>query len=409
MMSLLENTYSGRPAMRRRFSITTTKMMGVCSILFIVSVLSICFSYTDVKHYFDFRQTTAQNKASLSSVSILPTERNKARYSPSHSTYLKISGGDNGESPSKSLPQVVWLMSFPNSGTSFTMRLVSRMSNTTTATNYGPECSLNSTGQIQYLTDDAVSSGPYVLKPGMELPSSYILTKTHCGGRCIDCGPSEYIETRESFLNMCTRGTYATRLETATASKAMKESFRVYYSPKLVSKAIRLIRNPFDNIVSNFHLEQHEHTKKKKTKWLESYPNSVDGFRAWCFDLDAKYAEEEMSSRLLPDFVLNLFHGIPCHKAFYSFAKWHNHANEVIEQLSLPALTILYDDYEHSFNETVEEIFTFLKLDPIGPVPPFIKGKQYAEYFTREERESAKKLTKLVSDAKTWSLVENFF
>ena len=317
MMSLLENTSSGRPALRRRFSSTTTMMMGVSSILVLASVLSVCFLNTDIKNKFEFRQTSAQNEASLS----LPTVRNKAKYSPSHSTHLKVSGGGNDESPSKPLPQVVWLMSFPNSGTSFTMQLVRRMSNTTAATNYGPECSLNSTGQLQYLSDDAVPSGPYVLEPEKELPSSYILTKTHCGGRCIVCGPSKYIETRESFLNMCAGGTHATNLEWATASRTKRKARQVNYDPQIVSKAIRLIRNPFDQIVSNFHLEQHENTKKKKTKWLKAYPNSVEGFRAWCSDTDAKYAEEEIYSRLLPDFVLNLFHGIPCHKAFYSFAK----------------------------------------------------------------------------------------
>ena len=97
------------------------------------------------------------------------------------------------DSSSSSGPDIAWLMSFPNSGTSYTMRLVQAVSNTTAATNYAEECQQDASGRVATLFDSP--SGPYlrqqVLGGGMPLPKRYILTKTHCGGRCVHCIPGE--------------------------------------------------------------------------------------------------------------------------------------------------------------------------------------------------------------------------
>jgi len=209
-------------------------------------------------------------------------------------------------------PRVCWLLSYPNSGTSFTMKLVGQTSNTTVATNYGLECDFDGKGENVPLHSDS-PHGPYLLHPNRRLPENYILSKTHCGGRCNDCGPSNYLETKESFLKMCAKGSHV------SASNATK--VHVMYKPNIVHRAVYLIRNPFNNIVSNFHLEQHEKAKKGRSDWLERYPNSVGGFREWCRYLDQKYAEEESSMEQFPPSMIELFHRIPCHKAFYAFAQ----------------------------------------------------------------------------------------
>ena len=99
----------------------------------------------------------------------------------------------DSSSSSGHLPDIAWLMSFPNSGTSYTMRLVQAVSNTTAATNYAEECKQDSEGRVATLFDSP--SGPYlrqqVLHGGMSLPKRYVLTKTHCGGRCVHCIPGE--------------------------------------------------------------------------------------------------------------------------------------------------------------------------------------------------------------------------
>lgn len=108
-------------------------------------------------------------------------------------------------------PKISWLMSFPNSGTSFTMTMVARMSNRSIATNYADEVTAK---------DDPESLSIYSRRPegpfwpGLTgkvstprpLPANFVLTKTHCGSRCVKCGPKEYIETPQVFLQRCASG-----------------------------------------------------------------------------------------------------------------------------------------------------------------------------------------------------------
>ena len=96
-----------------------------------------------------------------------------------------------------------------------------------------------------------------------------------------------------------------------------------------------------------------------------------------------------------------------CHAFFTS--QWHNLAIRVIADLRLPSLIIHYEDYETQFNSTVGRIFQFLDISPEGEVPEFITGRQYKEYFSREEREAAKEIVSKVSDVHTWELVKGYF
>jgi len=99
-----------------------------------------------------------------------------------------LADSSSSSSRSSPLPDIAWLMSFPNSGTSYTMRLVQAVSNTTAATNYAEECQQDASGRVATLFDSP--SGPY-LRQQVPLPKRYILTKTHCGGRCVHCIPGE--------------------------------------------------------------------------------------------------------------------------------------------------------------------------------------------------------------------------
>ncbi len=328
---------------RRRFPFIFKKNICiVSSILILASLIFIFNSYLQLKTLTYIRFNPLEAYDMEESINSRRKQKKKLLPVPSSPSLLPTPHHD----PSR--PRIAWLMSFPNSGTSYTMRLVGQMSNRTVATNYGPECTHanvstkqsiparnpssldhnnnnnNTTrGQIQPLYPGPKSkggspNGPYLLHPeqGIPPPSSYIMTKTHCGGRCNDCSPGSYIETRESFLDMCTK-----------SSRPKDEGGYAYvnYDPQLVSRAIHLIRNPFDNIVSNFHLDRHAHEKKKNSissqKWLDKYTDDVKGFRAWCENLDTKYNREEKNSRLIPFHVLELFESVPCHKAFYLFAQ----------------------------------------------------------------------------------------
>jgi hypothetical protein len=89
--------------------------------------------------------------------------------------------------------KIAWLMSFPNSGTSYTQKMIRHVSLTRTASNYGNEFK-ESVGLSRAVFKDQ-PKGPYWqdinIHPEYTLPQKYALTKTHCGGRCEMCGPTK--------------------------------------------------------------------------------------------------------------------------------------------------------------------------------------------------------------------------
>lgn len=167
-----------------------------------------------------------------------------------------------------SRPDIAWLMSFPNSGTSYTMRMVTEDSNHTVATNYPNEP--EHCGR-EILPLYRTSKVPLFLLPNMSMPSKYILTKTHCGGHCLHCEPEIYARLNvDDFLSKC--------------SSSKSEEFGYYNNSAnlRVKKAVHLIRDPFDNAVSNFHHLLKQFERKNQTGLLQLFPNSREGFRSFC-------------------------------------------------------------------------------------------------------------------------------
>jgi hypothetical protein len=127
------------------------------------------------------RGVANKNKNKKNNVTSTPGESN----SDSTSTSTEQ---DPLEDMFKSRPKMVWLMSYPNSGTSYTMTMVARASNRSIATNYGREVTVPPTLNTPlYPGQDWSYQGPYYnSNPRRPLPDDYILVKTHCGGKCFD-------------------------------------------------------------------------------------------------------------------------------------------------------------------------------------------------------------------------------
>jgi len=171
-------------------------------------------------------------------------------------------------------------MSFPNSGTSFTSKMIRHYSMTSTATNYGEEFLHPQTGESMEVIPNSTTP-PYWIDskthPEYTRPTNLILTKTHCGGeyerqgfslyaffnrcssaaspatatgRCEKCGPDQFVETPHSFEKSCRQGRRVI-LENGQQIRLSPTA----YDADLVHKAVHLIRSPFDNVVSRFHLE----------------------------------------------------------------------------------------------------------------------------------------------------------
>jgi len=290
---------------------------------------------------------------------------------------------------------VVWLLSYPNSGTSFTMNMIQSDSNKTVATNYAKEVKY----KPRLSLDVSSRSPPFILNNRLELPTKFILTKTHCGGYCNFCSTSsvEYRMATRYFTLFC----------------AMGNNGKKYENMSQVKKSIHLLRDPINNIVSNFHLA----IKSKKYPHL-NFTNDKDGFREYCqfhnthfYDRNSKAFKlgGNQDDTLLQDGrIEELKNDIPCYNQFYKYITWHNNANSMIKDLNIPTQNIWYEDYEIKYQETKAKIFQFMELDMVGDFRPFESGKHYSDYFTVNEKKSLSLMIERLSLPETWELMKRY-
>ncbi|CAB9513588.1 expressed unknown protein [Seminavis robusta] len=326
----------------------------------------------------------------------------------------------------KERPKIVWLMSYPNSGTSYTMTMVSRASNRAIASNYGREVTEPPTFNTPlYPGEDWSWNGPfYKPDPRKPLPDDYVLVKTHCGGRCTLCGPDRYVMTEKDFFDECRRGSglfpkevqkRVKEMQPPSSSNALSstvhEGFQiVHYNASLVKKAIHLYRNPFDNIVSRFHLERIHWAAKKMEREIKRYTNDAEGFQRWCKDSNAEYGPKpNKPNKFLPKDVVRLMQGVPCHGEIYRYTQWHNLANAVINHNNKTNLIIHYENYDKKWNETAGKILDFLHLEMQGTNKDFSARHDYDPYFTPTQRSAAKALMQRVATKAVWRQLERYF
>lgn len=213
-----------------------------------------------------------------------------------------------GAKPALDVPQIVWLASYPNSGTSYTMLMVEESSNRSTATNYGLEVTDYKYPSIPLHSHHP--EGPYWEGSRKHIlpETGYILTKTHCGGRCVRCGAKQYVANASTYLDACAR-------TTARLGKSRRTEDN-HMDPKRVAKVVHLIRNPFTNVVARFHMESRNmfRREKKTAQWL---PKNATGLRNFCQALDEIYGPEEEG--VLDADLRKLMADVPCRAEFY---KW---------------------------------------------------------------------------------------
>jgi hypothetical protein len=305
-------------------------------------------------------------------------------------------------------PKVAWLLSFPNSGTSYTMRMTQRASVQSAASNYGAEADLiDGVRRNVPLFEGKPESPNLVSYPRRNMPTSYVLTKTHCGGRCMECGPDDYIETLQSFKHRCLLSHRFEALPLEKDNVHQREYRKVVYTypEDMVKRAVHIIRDPFDNIVSRFHCLSH----RKDEEWIRNYPSNSTGFRNWCQHIDSANRPQEETNRFLSDEIRTLFKEIPCHGDLYKYIQWHNLAVEIRNNMDLPTHVVHYENYAKNFNQTFNEIMGFLHLgDVVGDVPEFVPGRIYREYFTKKERKAVLRLMKLIATKEAWDMMSTY-
>ena len=281
-------------------------------------------------------------------------------------------------------PAIAWLLSYPNSGTSFTLQMVQKASSRAVATNYG---------QAESNFYNPLHLQPPFWNGPEELPSTYLLTQTHCGG-CHDCKQQRtsafVLPTKESFLMDCS---YAYK------STASGKKISISYSPERVEKVVHLIRNPFHNIAAKFQRVQ---------RLTSEYHKTATGFRKWCKDVDQKAdgGKNDMSQKLK---------SVPCHSELFKYVHWHNLAHETLESLKVPYMTVHYEHYANQTQEdTVSSLLDFLELEFSEKNPvlePFVQKPttEYDSYFPDHQIDAITYFVQKLASSATWNDIKDYF
>jgi hypothetical protein len=308
---------------------------------------------------------------------------------------------NNSTKQESGLQRIAWLMSFPNSGTSYTSYLIRTVTQTNTGSNYGKESGTDPSGlspSVPIFNDNPIPTWTESWNNHLHQPSKgYILTKTHCGGFSICTACDSFIYNSHTFLKKCLEGDYVT----GSAASGVEVS-KGYASKDKIARAVHIIRDPFDNVVARFHLERRTLSKKNKAH----YPNSVEGFRQFCDDL-GKIETAHKQSHVFFEDVLDL--DIPCKADFYRYIQWHNMAFTTTWNLAIPTLVVHYESYTTNLNETKDALLEFLEQDEVADAPPFVTGKTYRDYYTADEIDAVSKMTERLALRETWQYMEHYF
>jgi Sulfotransferase domain len=302
------------------------------------------------------------------------------------------------QQPQDNAPKIIWLMSFPNSGTTYTLKHVQGSTLTTTATNYGGN------EQVGYNTSISIDQnrnefGPFFRYPDRPYSCHGILTKTHCH-------QDEVLSNNVShFMNSC-------RMGNRNVNGTQEEI--VYAVSTQVHSAVHLIRNPFDNIVARMHykIKQWLASNSSKEHDLADYISfTPEGLLHWCQYV--KLTEQKhYYSHFNSTFWATYMEPTPCAIEFYKYFHWHHYTTEGIRTtLHDPSMILYYEDYTIQYNATTNRLLNFLQLKrPLYAAPPeFIVGKTYTDWFTNDMKESVKRLALVVVSDATWKLLHHYF
>lgn len=177
------------------------------------------------------------------------------------------------------------------------------------------------------------------------------------------------------------------------------------YDTEKLAKAVHLVRDPFDNIVSRYHLE-----RKLPGRKAAEYPESSEGFRNYCKAIDSLHSTNEKRALFLDDDILEIMKTVPCHADFFRYIEWHNLAFVTTRDLEVETYVLHYDWFTTRHKEVATELLAFLELDihKDGELTPFIPGKVYP-YFTEQEKLAVKQAFQIMASPQTWRHVRGYF
>jgi len=322
-----------------------------------------------------------------------------------------LGGGDGGADKSNTIrtgaetalqgkkaeqqPKVALLLSYPNSGTSYTLQNTKVMTNRSTATNGGQEVAK----RVPLLVnEDGGVAGPFISWPSMDLPENkVVLTKSHCKNYCFSCGPAVDLE---DFAAACRSASWS------------EDGFqKITYAADLVEKVVHLIRSPYDNAVSRLH---HGITHQKQLGYSDTLLRNItssdheSAFLSWCTYIDSKFASFVPSTiRNREDSAMLL--RVPCHSDLIRYVMWHNHAIQMANDMKLPVYALFYENYTTNFDTTVQELYSFLGYRIVGKPYPFDSGKSYLDHYSPSHAQDVAYLVRSLASPELWLRIRHYF
>lgn len=320
----------------------------------------------------------------------------------------------------KRSPRIVWLLSFPNSGTSYTLKFIQAATQTTTATNYG------GTEQVGYANSLSVDpnypQGPFFRYPERPHPTDFILTKTHCD--------SHDIVNQTQFEITCRKGNV----------KVNGTVLPTIYDVNQIGGAVHLIRNPFDNAVARMHYRQKvwaESKNKRDQQMAQLFSSTPHGFARWCQYLAVAESPkrkryhhfQQSNNNGTTYFWKEYLEPVPCYMEFYRYFHWHNRAVETVDHLNQgnkksSSLVLYYESYTTNNTATTDRLLAFLHLnrttttlDPLNKDNHtnnnssihFVPGKTYPDFFSPDHVQAVRKLAVALCSEAAWSLLRHYF
>jgi hypothetical protein len=358
----------------------------------------------------------------------------------------KSSTSSSSTASTSTPPKITYLLTYPMSGTTYTMEIIQKSTQMALATNVDtfrpyhekeddtknnngtnlrPICvdypsfmeeqmTLNENDNNNH-EDNNIYGYPFWTESYEHgnIPSNNVLTLSHCSGFCISpCNPSQYIQTESSFEESCREVIFF------NSTKSQYQSH--YINRSNINAMIHLIRDPLSNVVSRFHqyfnFHQDEWLNYEKKIHAGKSRTSKENFRDWCVSMDnnVTISEIEQSSFLFSNEMKRKMKGIPCHSEFIKYISWHNHVVEMGWESNYRSMEVYFEDYAHvdKKDDVTKKMGEFLGYDDVKTtdLPSFLGGKEYREgYYTEEEVKALTEFIEYMSFSKTWELLKRYF
>jgi len=301
-------------------------------------------------------------------------------------------------------PRVALLVNFPKSGSTYVQNVMHRTTNLTTANNYG----MTMIDGIQVNTRQVWldrTNGPF-RNNELSLPESgFILTKTHCGGWCYSCKPSNYLMSKTAFHREC--------LVSFRHNQYVLQ--KVQYDGKLVKKGIHLMRDPFSNIVSRFL----RYSERKNDPDFDvnnpiapsGFPMTIGGFQDYCKEMNDEMYGEEYDWVFKNPKVNEFMDKIPCRGEFLKYFKWHNFVRIALEEYQkCPYYIVHYFDFKDNFQEERDKMLNFLELPKVYTDDNYnFEYMIYYYFFSIEEVEYIEKFCQQICDPWLYEELKRYF